>query len=161
MIKLSIKEKKDQFLFFLTLSIVTISLLSFGLFYNAKQKYPISKIELEQKIIDNAEFENVSTGSIALIDTTFNLINQFNPNIQAVFLKRDITNSINSIKSVYERNASDSRYKLFIQNAQLYNILFFDKQEMKGNVMDTEQLKATLNDCITSRRQLQQSISRN
>ncbi|WP_443944853.1 type VI secretion system transmembrane protein TssO [Pedobacter sp. AW1-32] len=159
MIKLSIKERREQFQFFLALFVITVGLLSFCIFYSGNQRYEISKTELENKITEDEEFEQTVQMVIPIVDTTYKQIVNYNPNVQAVFLKSDISNALNSIKAAYERKASDSRYKTFIQTAQLYNVLFYDKQEQKGNLADIESLKKSLEDCVISRRQLQQSLS--
>ncbi|WP_316804312.1 type VI secretion system transmembrane protein TssO [Pedobacter nototheniae] len=159
MIKLSLKERREQFLFFTGLFVLAVGLLGFGIFYSPKSPYQISKTELELKISENEAFEDMVKETMPTIDTTYKQIIRFDPNVQAVFLKSDIQNSLNSIKSAYERKASDSRYKTFIQTSQLYDILFYDKQEMKGNLRDIEGLKRNLDDCVISRRQLQQTMS--
>lgn len=159
MIKLSLKERREQFLFFMALFIFTVGLLSFGIFYSAKSRYQISKRELEIKINENEAFEEMVIETMPAIDSSYKQIVRFDPNVQAVFLKSDIQNQLNSIKAAYERRAADSRYKTFIQTSQLYNLLFYDKQELKGNLRDTEGLKRSLDDCVISRRQLQQTMS--
>lgn len=158
MVKLSIKERRVQFQFFLGLFIVTTSLLSFGIFYSAKSRYAISKQDLERTISENQQFEEMVIETRPTIDTAFKQIIRFNPNVQAVFLKNDIQIALNSIKSAYERKASDYRYKTFIQASQLYNTLFFDRQELRGNLRDLEDVKRSLDDCVISRRQLQQTL---
>lgn len=158
MIKLSVKERRIQFQFFLALFLVTTGLLSFGLFYNSKSKYPISKNDLEMKISENQAFEDMVLETRPTIDSTFKQIIRFDPNVQAVFLKSDIQISLNSIKSAFERKASDYRYKTFIQTSQLYNVLFYDRQELRGNLRDIEDVKRSLDDCVISRRQLQQTM---
>ncbi|GGI27601.1 type VI secretion system transmembrane protein TssO [Pedobacter mendelii] len=159
MIKLSIKERREQFLFFTALFIFTLGLLSFGIFYSSTSRYEISKQALELKIAQDEAYEDMVKETMPTIDTTYKQIVRFDPNVQAVFLKSDILNSLGSIKAAYDRKASDSRYKTFVQTAQLYNILFYDKQELKGNLRDVDQLKKSLDDCVISRRQLQQTLS--
>lgn len=159
MIKLSLKERREQFLFFTALFLFTLSSLGFGIFYSAKSRYEISKNELEVKISENLAFEEMVRETMPAIDSSYKQIVRFDPNVQAVFLRSDIQNQLNSIKAAYERRAADSRYKTFIQTSQLYDLLFYDKQELKGNLRDVESLKRNLDDCVISRRQLQQTMS--
>lgn len=161
MIKLSLKERREQFLFFIILFLITVGSLSFGIFYNANARFDISKEDLQKKIQENTTFEQTVKETMPTIDTTYKQIVRFDPNVQAVFLKSDIANSLNSIKAAYERKAYDGRYKTFIQVSQLYNLLFYDKQEQKGNLRDIEQIKKSLDDCIITRNQLQQTLSSN
>jgi len=159
MIKLSIKERREQFLFFLALFVFTVGLLSFGIFYSGKSQYEISKEELEVKINENEVFENTVKETMPTIDTAFKRITKYNPNVRAVFLKNDIQLLLSSIKSAFDRKASDSRYKIFVQNELLYDRLFYDRQEQNKNISDIELYQKQLDDCITNRRQLQQTIS--
>jgi len=159
MIKLSIKERREQFLFFIALFVFTVGLLSFGIFYSDKSRYEISKEELEVKISENETFESMVKETSPTIDTTYNQITRYNPNVQAVFLKNDIQNSLGSIRAAFDRKASDQRYKIFVQTAQLYDRLFYDRQEQNRNITDIELHKRQLDDCILNRRQLQQTIS--
>ncbi|TDO24920.1 type VI secretion system TssO [Pedobacter duraquae] len=159
MIKLSIKERREQFQFLLALFVATVFLLCFGIFYSTKTRHEISKIELEEKVREDLEFEEVTKSTRPIIDTTYTQIVHFNPNVRAVFLKTDLLSAIASIKSAYERKAADSRYKTFLQTAQLYNILFYGRLEQKGNLIDAEGLKKSLDDCVLSRRQLQQTLA--
>lgn len=159
MIKLSIKERREQFLFFSALFIFTVGLLSFGIFYSGKSRYEISKQELEVKISENEAFEDMVKETMPTIDSTYKQIIRYDPNVQAVFLKNDIQNSLGSIRAAFDRKASDSRFKTFVQTAQLYDILFNDRREQRGNLGDVDRLKKSLDDCIISRRQLQQTMS--
>ncbi len=158
MIKLSIKERREQFGFLIALFVITVGLLSLGIFYSSKPRYEITKEALQEKLKENEAFEEMARETMPTIDTSYKQIISFDPNVQAVFLKNDILNSLSSIKAAYDRKASDSRYKTFVQTSQLYNILFYDKQELKGNLNDIDQLKQSLDDCIISRRQLQQNM---
>jgi len=159
MIKLSIKERREQFQFLLALFIATVFLLCFGIFYTAKSRHEISKTELEEKVRQDQEFEDMVKSTRPTIDSTYKQIIRFDPNVQASFLKNDIQMAIGAIKSAYERKAFDSRYKTFIHTSQLYNILFYDRLEQKGNLADVERVKKNFDDCVISRRQLQQTLS--
>lgn len=158
MIKLSIKERRDQFLFFIGIFLFTTALLSFGLFYDYDQGRVVSKQDLADKLEQNAEFEATVKEQRATIDTTYKDIMTFDPGVQAVFLENDIKNSMASIKSNYERKAYDLRYKSFLQASQLYSDLFYNRRELKGNNKDTDRLSKSLEDCKLSTRQLRQTI---
>ncbi|KIO76411.1 hypothetical protein TH53_15190 [Pedobacter lusitanus] len=158
MIKLSIKERRDQFLFFIGIFLFTTALLSFGLFYDYGNGRVVSKQDLADKLEQNAEFEATVKEQRATIDTTYKDIITFDPGVQAVFLENDIKNSMASIKSNYERKAYDLRYKTFLQASQLYSDLFYNRRELKGNNKDTDRLNKSLEDCKLSTRQLRQTM---
>lgn len=158
MIKLSIKERRDQFFFFIGIFLFTTALLSFGLFYDYGNGRVVSKQDLADKLEQNAEFEATVKEQRATIDTTYKDIMTFDPGVQAVFLENDIKNSMASIKSNYERKAYDVRYKTFLQASQLYSDLFYNRRELKGNNRDIEKLSKSLEDCKLSTRQLRQTM---
>lgn len=158
MIKLSIKERREQFLFFIGIFLFTTALLGFGLFHDYGDNRIVYKQDLADKLSQDADFEADVLEQRATVDTTYKQIMKFDPGVQAVFLENDIKNSLGSIKSIYERKAYDPRYKVFLQNSQLYNDLFYDRRELKGNNTDIERLGKSLEDCKLSTRQLRQTI---
>jgi len=158
MIKLSIKERREQFLFFLGIFLFTSALLSFGLFHDYGEGREVSKEDLSNKIEQNNEFEATVKEQRAIVDSTYKEILQFDPGVQAVFLENDIKNDLGSIKSIYQRKAYDLRYKTFLQTAQLYNDLFYDRRELKGNNNDLASLVKSLEDCKLSTRELKQTL---
>lgn len=158
MIKLSIKERREQFLFFIGIFLFTTALLSFGLFHDYGDARMVNKQDLADQLSQDADFEAMVTEQRATVDTTYKQIMKFDPGVQAVFLENDIKNSLASIKSIYERKSYDLRYKVFLQNSQLYNDLFYDRRELKGNKNDIESLGKSLEDCKLSTRQLRQTI---
>lgn len=118
----------------------------------------VNKQDLANQLAQDEDFEAMVTEQRATVDTTYKQIMKFDPGVQAVFLEYDIKNSLASIKSIYERKSYDLRYKVFLQNSQLYNDLFYDRRELKGNKNDIEALGKTLEDCKLSTRQLRQTI---
>lgn len=158
MIKLSIKERREQFLFFIGIFLFTMALLSFGLFHDYGDDRMVSKQDLAEKLSQDADFEAMVKDQRPTVDTTYKQIIMFDPGVQAVFLENDIKNSLASIKSNYERKAYDQRYKVFLQTSQLYNDLFYNRRELKGNNSDIERLGKSLEDCKLSTRQLRQTI---
>lgn len=158
MIKLSIKERREQFLFFIGIFLFTSALLSFGLFHDYGDKRIVYKKDLADKLAQDADFESTVTEQRATVDSTYKQIMKFDPGVQAVFLENDIKNSLTSIKSIYERKAYDQRYKVFLQGSQLYSDLFYNRRELKGNNIDIERLGKSLEDCKLSTRQLRQTI---
>ena len=158
MIKLSVKERREQFVFLLGIFLFTISLLGFGLLHNFGDENSFSKQELTEKLSQDVGFENVVRVQRATIDTAYKQIVNFDPAIKAVFLENDIKYSLGSIKSNYDRKAFDPRYKTFLQVSLLYNTLFFNRRELKGNINDIDNLKKSLEDCKLSTRQLKETL---
>lgn len=159
MVKLSIKERREQFLFFIAIFVFTIGLLSFGLFHDYGDGRTISKEDLAEKLSQDVEFEELVKDQRPTVDTTFKEVIRFDPGVQASFLENDIKNSLSSIKANYQRRAADPRYKTFLHVSDLYNDLFFDRRELKGNNKDYVSLSKSLEDCKLSTRQLRQILT--
>jgi hypothetical protein len=158
MVKLSIKERRDYFLFFLGLAMFTTALLSFGMFHNYGNERVVSKEDLAEKLLQDEIFEADVREQRPTIDTSYKQISRFDPGVQAVFLENDINNTLNSIQSIYQRKAYDSRYKTFNQISQLYHDLFYNRRELKGNNSDIEKMSKSLEDCNLSTRQLKETL---
>jgi hypothetical protein len=158
MIKFTIKEKRERFLLFSGLFLLASIVLCTAIFYNYSNDAEISKQEFSKRIQDEDTFEKAVADAQPAVDTTYNRIVKFNPNVQALFLENDIKNSIGAIHSYYNRRPYDNRYKCFIYASKLYENLFYDKRELKGNYNDIARINKLLDDCKLSTRQLQQSM---
>jgi hypothetical protein len=158
MIKFSLKERREKFLFFLGMFLITSVILCVAIFYNYGDETTISKTEFSRRVNEEEEFEKLVTEAIPTADTTYAKIEKFNPNVQALFLENDIRGSIGAIKSYYNRRPYDNRYQCFLYASKLYENLFYDKRELTGNNADIIRMSKLLDDCKLSTRQLQQSL---
>lgn len=158
MVKISVKDRQEQFLFLIGIFLVCMGLLGFGFFYDSGEQQKISKEVLMESLSQDMEFEETVKVQRATIDTAYKEIIVFDPNVRAAFLDNDIKNTLSSIKSNYDRKAFDLRYKSFLQVSTLYNMLFFNRRELKGNNNDLENLKKSLEDCKLSVRQLKETL---
>ncbi len=158
MIKFSVKEKREKFLFFTGIFLLASVFLCVAIFYNYDTASRVSKEEFAKSLQEEQMFEKTVEEARPNVDSAYKRIVNFNPNVQAIFLENDITNSISAIKSYYNVKSFDQRYKCFINASTLYKNLFYDKKELRGNSNDVGRLEQLLNDCKLSTRQLQQSI---
>jgi hypothetical protein len=158
MLKFSLKEKREKFLFFMGMFLVAASILCVAIFYNYGDEASVSKDEFAKRITEEEQFEDLVTEALPTIDTTYSKIIKFNPNVQALFLENDINNSLGAIKSYYNRRPYDARYKCFIHSSKLLQNLYYDKRELTGNYNDIKSIGKLLEDCKLSERQLQQSM---
>ncbi|GGH01377.1 type VI secretion system TssO [Mucilaginibacter phyllosphaerae] len=159
MMKFSIKEKREKFLFFMALFLFTAGVLCTALFYNYQNNSNISKAEFARRIAEEDRFEGMVAEAMPAIDTTYARIVKFNPDVQALFLENDIKNSITAIRSYYNSRPYDTRYKCFIYASKVPESLFYDKRELRGNYGDISRINKLLDDCKLSTRQLQQNMS--
>ena len=158
MLKFTLKEKREKFIFFLGMFLFASALLCTAIFYNYSNSTDLSKSEFAKRIQDDELFEATVAEAKPTVDSTYAHIVKFNPNVQALFLENDIKNSIGAITSYYNRKPYDSRYKCFIYASKLYENLFYDKRELKGNYNDISHINKLLDECKLSTRQLQQSL---
>ncbi|MBV7529402.1 type VI secretion system TssO [Chitinophaga sp. sic0106] len=158
MAHISIKARQEQFVFLLVLSLFTISLLAWLIFSGSNVGSSEMKDKLSQKINEEEQFETVAAEMRPAVDSTYKKIMDFDPSVQALFLESDILNAIASIKAAYQRKSYDKRYKVFLQEAQLLEVLFYDKKELRGNYHNIEKLNSDLDRCKLSKRGLQEAI---
>ncbi|WP_167021547.1 type VI secretion system TssO [Chitinophaga sp. Cy-1792] len=158
MAHLSIKERQEQFIFLLVLSLFTIGLLTWLLFSGSDVGNSAMKDKLAQKITAEKQFESVAAEMRPAVDSTYKKIIDFDPSVQALFLESDILNAIGSIKAAYQRKSYDMRYKAFLQEAQLLEVMFYDKKELRGNYRNIEKLNSDLDRCNLSKRGIQEAI---
>lgn len=159
MMKFSLKEKREKFLFFLCLFVFTAAVLCTAIFYNYADSSDISKADFAKRLQEEDRFESVCADAEPTIDTSYARIVKFNPNVQALFLENDIKNSIAAIRSFYNARSYDNRYKFFVYASKIQENLFYDKSELRGNYNDINRLNKLSEDCKLSSRQLQQSMS--
>lgn len=158
MMKFSIKERREKFLFFLGLFLFTAAVLCTAIFYNYGNDSDISKGDFSKRLNEEERFEATVAEALPAIDTTYTRIVKFNPNVQAVFLENDIKNAITAIRSYYNSRPYDNRYKCFVYASKIQESLFYDKRELRGNYNDISHINKLLDDCKLSTRQLQQSL---
>lgn len=158
MAHLSIKARQEQFVFLLVLSFFTIGLLSWLIFSGSNVGSSEMKEKLSQRIIEEEQFESVAAEVRPAVDSTYKKIMDFDPSVQALFLESDILNAIASIKAAYQHKSYDKRYKVFLQQAQLLEVLFYDKKELRGNYHNIEKLNSDLDRCKLSKRGIQEAI---
>src|ERR1700754_2289635 len=90
MMKFSLKERRERFLFFLGIFLIAASILSVAVFYNYGDTSDISKADFAKRVQEENYFEKSVEEATPTIDTTYVRIAKFNPNVQAVFLENDI-----------------------------------------------------------------------
>jgi hypothetical protein len=158
MMKFSLKEKREKFLFFLAMFLFAAGILCTAIFYNYGNDTDISKSDFAKRLNEEERFEATVEEATPTIDTTYSRIVKFNPNVQALFLENDIKNAITAVRGYYNSHPYDSRYKCFVYASKIHENLFYDKHELRGNYNDMARLNKLLDDCKLSTRQLQQSL---
>ncbi|WP_343302950.1 type VI secretion system TssO [Chitinophaga niabensis] len=158
MAHLSIKERQEQFIFLLILTIVTVALLCWLLFGARDLRTGAMKEKLAQRMLDEQQFTRLVDEVKPTVDSTYKRIMDFDPAVTALFLESDILNAIASVRAAYQKKAHDGKYKTFNQEAQLLEILFYDKKELRGNYRNIRKLGEDLDQCKLSQRGIQEAI---
>ncbi len=156
--KLSLKERREQFIFLLLLALLSTGLLGWVIFNDNEYDVGAVKKKLAQKIKDESQFEQVAAEMKPTIDTTYKKIVQYDPSVQALFLETDVQNAIGAIRAAYQRRAYDNRYKCFQQEARFFEIMFTDRKELRGNIRDIDNYNKALTDCSQTRAGLQGAV---
>jgi hypothetical protein len=156
--KLSLKERREQFIFLLLLALLSTGLLGWVIFNDNDYDAGAVKKKLSQKIRDESQFEQVAAEMQPAIDSTYKKIVQYDPSVQALFLETDVQNAIGAIRAAYQRRVYDSRYKCFQQQARFFEIMFTDRKELRGNIRDIDNYNKSLTDCSQTRADLQTAV---
>lgn len=92
-------------------------------------------------------YQAVQSRQLVVVDSLYNQIRDFNPEINASYEESDIKFYLNDIKNIYNRNAHDGRYKIFLQISNFYGMWFDDKKELWSKQKNIIAFKKNLEDC--------------
>lgn len=156
--RLSVKERQEKFILLLLMTVTMGALFCWALFGGYGMDGRGLKARLVNQINDERAFREAVEEAQPIIDSAYRKIMTYDPSVQAVFLENDIHNQVGAINAVYQRKASDVKYKCFNQQAQFLDMLFNDRKELKGNYGDMDELSKSLDDCKLARRGLQEAL---
>ncbi|MEG0518252.1 MAG: type VI secretion system transmembrane protein TssO [Bacteroidales bacterium] len=108
---------------------------------NSHKDIVIKKLERQQI------FRETSACYQPLCDSIYEHIERFNPAVNISFEENDIKALIHELKSLYEQNAQDSRYKVFYHVAVFYEMWFADKQILWSKKSNLEKFSRSLEQC--------------
>lgn len=92
-------------------------------------------------------FQVVQQDYIRSCDSLFRRIEEFNPGVNASYEESDIKFLINDMRSVYERNSLDERYKVFLHVSLFYDMWFSDKKKLWSKKENVRQFERNLQEC--------------
>ncbi len=93
------------------------------------------------------DFQDMQSDGTVIIDSIYNRIKTFNPGVNANYEENDIKFYLNDIKSIYDKNSYDGRYKLFNQVSGFYSMWFDDRKELWSKRQNIAAFKKNLEDC--------------
>ncbi len=145
------KNRREQTIGFVYVSLlfaVTTVISCISLFYynsdektNARKEFAISKMERIRS------FQSRQSDEVLIIDSIYAKIKDFNPGINASYEENDIKYYLNDLKSIYEKNSHDGRYKIFYQVSSFYSMWFDDKKELWSKRQNIINFRRNLEQC--------------
>ncbi len=125
------KERIIGFIYVSLLFIITTVICCTCIFYYNLESKTMSQKQFAISKMDRIRaFQTLQNEEIIIVDSIYNKIKAFNPGVSASYEENDIKFYLNDIKSIYEKNSYDSRYKVFAQVSNFYNLWFADKKEI-------------------------------
>lgn len=92
-------------------------------------------------------YQTMQSKQITIIDSLYNQIKDFNPEVNASYEESDIKFYLNDIKGIYNQNSHDGRYKIFLQISNFYGMWFDDKKELWSKRKNINTFRKNLEDC--------------
>lgn len=149
--KKSTNNRREQTIGFIYVSLlfaVTTVISCVCLFYyssdekaSARKEFAISKMDRIRS------FQNKQSDEVIIVDSIYNKIRMFNPGINASYEENDIKYYLNDLKSIYEKNSHDGRYKIFYQVGSFYSMWFDDKKELWSKNQNITNFRKNLEQC--------------
>ncbi|MDH6309479.1 hypothetical protein M2451_003839 [Dysgonomonas sp. PFB1-18] len=142
------RERVIGFVYVSLLFAVTTALCCFCLFYYSSDDKTMAQKEFAIAKMDRIRgFQDMQSNEMVIIDSIYNKIRAFNPGINASYEENDIKFYLNDIKSIYDKNSYDGRYKIFNQVSSFYSMWFDDKKELWSKQQNIVTFKKNLEDC--------------
>ncbi|MCL1942213.1 MAG: type VI secretion system transmembrane protein TssO [Candidatus Azobacteroides sp.] len=116
-------------------------------YYNSDEKTTARKEFTIAKMDRIRGFQDMQSDKMVVIDSIYNKIKVFDPGINAGYEENDIKFYLNDIKSIYDKNSYDDRYKIFDRISGFYRMWFDDKKELWSKQQNIVIFKKNLEDC--------------
>jgi hypothetical protein len=108
---------------------------------NARKEFAIAKMDRIHG------FQNIQSEQIVIVDSIYNKIADYSPDIQASYEESDIKYYLNTIGALYEENSYDKRYKIFHLVSTFYNRWFADRKEAWSKQQNITGFRKNLEEC--------------
>jgi hypothetical protein len=142
------KEKVIGFIYVFLLFISITTVCCFLLFYYnsdfrgfTQKNFAVSKMDRIQ------EFQQIQSHTAVKIDSLYNKVKRFQPNVTAIYEENDIKFMVEELKNIYEQHILDYRYKSFLHISKFYSDWFDDKKDLWSKRDNIVRLRKNLSDC--------------
>jgi hypothetical protein len=142
------KEQITAFIYVSILFLLTTGISCACLFYYSPNIITTTRKEFAiSKMARIRNFQFIQNEQTAIIDSIFGKIETYNPDLRASYEESDIKYYLNNIKSLYENNSYDKRYKIFYQVSAFYNMWFADRKELWSKKQNIIGFRKNLEEC--------------
>lgn len=125
------RERIIGFVYVSLLFVITTVICCICIFYYNFETKTASQKEFAISKMDRIKaFQTLQSEEQIIVDSIYIKIKEFNPGVSASYEENDIKFYLNDIKGIYEKNPYDTRYKVFTQVSNFYNLWFADKKEV-------------------------------
>ena len=131
-------------LFFTVTTVVCCGLL---VYYHSQGSIKSQKTFAFSKMDRIRSYQTIQGKQLIVVDSLYNRIRDFNPEVNASYVESDIKLYLNDLKGIYNRNSHDGRYKIFLQISDFYGMWFNDRKELWSKQTNIKAFKENLEDC--------------
>lgn len=142
------REKTIAFVYVCVFFVVTTVICCVSLvYYQSSDNIKDEKTFAISKMDRIRSYQDMQSQEMKMIDSLYNLIKVFNPDVNASYVESDIKFYITDLKNTYNKNSHDGRYKIFLQVSNFYNMWFNDKMKLWAKRKNIGTFKQKLEEC--------------
>ncbi|MCX6218234.1 type VI secretion system TssO [Spirosoma sp.] len=144
--RLTMRERRLQFMYLLAVLCLLTLFVSFiafksNTYSSAESKRVSSKIKQQEQIL-KSQIRNMP-----LLDSAYQSIVAFQPQVNAVFVEVEIEEHLNEIKRLSNPQMDNTRFRSFGQIADFYRMMYIDKKIVWSKQSNISLFRKQLDDC--------------
>jgi len=142
------KERIGGLIYVLLFFIIGAGLCSWLLLSQSDIRHVFSRKDIvSAKMKRQQDFKREQENVVVACDLIVERINNYDPEVNAVYEKNDIQFMINELRRNYEANRSDKRYMVYLHLGDFYQMWFNDKQYLWSLMSNHRYIKQNLDEC--------------
>lgn len=141
-------EKTIGLVYVLLIFLITTGICAYILFVrNSDYRFANGKKDAMYKVERVKAFQEAQAEYFDKIVAMEDYANQINPNVNASYQKNELKYIIGSVKKITADNKYDTRFRIFEQVADFYELKLFDREFLGVTVKNIDNLKVELDKC--------------
>lgn len=141
------REKVIGFIYVSVLFLAATAACCFFLFYYSAEKTNTNKEFVISKMDRIYDFRALQNQQMLVVDSIYQKIKAFDPGVNASYEESEIKYFLNDIRRLYDNHNYDSRYKIFNQLPNFYNMWFADRKEFWSKQQNIIRFRKNLEEC--------------